>query len=114
MIAPRNQRRIIGVSSNDCPKAGVTNKYRSSILLEAASPKYKRTVSVWIVCKTYESSPPRIKHSTDRRMAIYFQILLDTDEPPTLTLVRVLSHIPTGAELATSTVYIPHVRRIRS
>ena len=85
---------------------GVTNKYRSSILLEAVSPKYKRSASVWIVCNTYESFPPRIEHSTDRRTAIYCQILLDTDESPTLTLVRVLYHIPTGAELATSTIYI--------
>ena len=89
------QRRIIVVNSNDCPNAGVTNKYRSSILLEAVSPKYKRTASVRIVCNTYESFPDRIKHSTDRRAAIHFQILLDIDESPTLTLVRVLYHIPT-------------------
>ena len=62
---------------------------------------------MWIVCNTYESFPPRIEHSTDRRTAIYCQILLDTDESPTLTLVRVLYHIPTVvAELATSTVYV--------
>ena len=84
---------------------GVTNKYRSSILLETVSPKYNRSASVWIVCNTYESFPPRIEHSTDRRTAIYCQILLDTDESPTLTLVRVLYHIPTSAELGTS-IYI--------
>ena len=43
---------------------------------------------------------------TDRRTAI-FQILLDTDESPALTLHTCTGpvHMPTDEELATSTVY---------
>ena len=79
-------------------------EYRSSILLEAVSPKYKHTASVWIVCNNMRLSPPE---SLDRSSHGYFQILLDTDESPTLRVVLVLYHIPTaGAELATSTVYV--------
>ena len=62
---------------------GVTKKHHSSILLEAVSPKYKCTASVWIVCNTMSLSHPE---SLDRSSHGYFQILLDTDESPALTL----------------------------
>ena len=39
-----------------------------------------------VVCNVYASSPPGIEHSTDRRTALYFRVLLDTDSHPTLTL----------------------------
>ena len=82
---PSSYDRIRNATSNaeTVVQTRVTKKRHSSILLEAVSPKYKCTASVWIVCNTMSLSHPE---SLDRSSHGYFQILLDTDESPALTL----------------------------
>jgi len=103
---PSSYDRIRNATSNaeTVVQTRVTKKHHSSILLEAVSPKYKCTASVWIVCNTMSLSHPE---SLDRSSHGYFQILLDTDESPALTLHTCTGpvHMPTDEELATSTVY---------
>ena len=81
---PSSYDRIRNATSNaeTVVQTLLTKKHHSSILLEAVSPKYKCTASVWIVCNTMSLSHPE---SLDRSSHGYLQILFDTDESPALT-----------------------------
>ena len=56
-----------------------------------------------IVSNTCKYFPPGMKHSTDRRTALYFRILLDTDEPTTACTGAVPHTDPWARRQCTST-----------